>query len=87
MNEKGFVLEIVMVILGIIILLVFAAFFVDFYMSITNGRAGWVWQDRNGTAVKQFLKEENGCIYFIDHLNNESKTCGSYRKEVYNQNK
>jgi hypothetical protein len=45
---------------------------------------GWVWVERKGTAVKEFIKEEDKCIYFIDVWNNNVKTCGIYQIKKYN---
>uniref|UniRef100_A0A6H1ZF82 Uncharacterized protein n=2 Tax=viral metagenome TaxID=1070528 RepID=A0A6H1ZF82_9ZZZZ len=52
----------------------------DFYKTMKYSD-GWVWQNRHGTAVKEFIKEEDNCIYFIDVWDREVKTCGIYQIE------
>ena len=44
---------------------------------------GWVWQGKNGSAVKEFLIEEGGCINYIDVWDKKSKACGEYIIERY----
>jgi len=61
-------------------IVVICAFGMDFY-KIMKYSDGWVWQDRHGTAVKDFIKEEDNCIYFIDVWDRDIKTCGTYQIE------
>ena len=35
------------------------------------------------TAVKEFLEEKYGCIYFIDVWDNQNKVCGIYQIKKY----
>lgn len=64
------------------ILLVVIALGMDFYKSISSGN-GWISQDRNGRAIKELIKEENGCAYYIDVWENQGKTCGAYDLRMY----
>ena len=64
------------------IILVLIAFGMDFYKSVFHGK-GHISQDRNGRAIKELIKEENGCAYYIDVWNNQGKTCGAYDLQMY----
>lgn len=73
----------ILLVIGILIVAVVATvLIVDFKMTMSNG-IGWVWQDRHGDAVKEFIKEENGCVYFIDVYDSEMKACGNYVIKKY----
>ncbi|HRF69813.1 MAG TPA: hypothetical protein PKV66_00115 [Candidatus Pelethenecus sp.] len=54
----------------------------DFYLTMKYGK-GWVSQGVNGTAIKTFIKEEAGCVYFVDVWNTQTKTCGDYELKLY----
>lgn len=81
-KNDGFITVVFAVIIIFFAVITFIVLGVDLFKTTKNG-VGWVWQDRNGVAVKQFLREENGCIYFIDVWDNEGKTCGTYRVENF----
>ncbi len=69
--------KIVFGILGCL-LLVFVAFFaVGLFLFVTRG-VGFVQQNRSTYDVKEFIKEEGGCIYYISTWGYEAKTCGDY---------
>jgi hypothetical protein len=77
-------------IIGSIILFVIVGFIsvciiavgMDFYKSVAHGK-GWVSQDKNGRAIKELIKEENGYVYYIDVWNTNGKTCGAYDLRMY----
>lgn len=71
-------------ILGLVALLLLPliAFGVDFYVTVRYGK-GWVNQEKHMQAYKTIIKEENGCVYFIDVWNNEDKMCGIYGIKKY----
>jgi len=77
-KEKGFI-EIILLVFVLFLIFIIG---VDFCMTIKNG-IGWVWQGRKGTAVKEFIKEENDCVYFIDVWDNKNKACGIYQIKKY----
>ena len=71
-----------MIIAGMFLLTVFSAFTMDFVFTVKYGK-GWVSQGRSGTAFKEFIKEENGCVYFVDVWGTSVKTCGNYELKRY----
>jgi hypothetical protein len=74
----------VILIIGLVglIMLIPVALGIDFYKTVNNG-IGWISQDRNSTAVKKIIKEEGGCVYFVDVWGSDGKTCGSYEIKRY----
>lgn len=67
----------VMIFLGAFLFIIIFALGTDAILTLKNG-VGWVWQDKNGTAISKFLEEKDGCISFLDVYGNQSKACGSY---------
>lgn len=60
-----------------LILLVVITLGINFYKSVSDGN-GWISQGRNGRAIRELIKEENGCAYYIDVWGIQGKTCGAY---------
>lgn len=61
-------------------LVVFVVLGAKIYKTIKYAQ-GWVCQEKKCEAVKEFQKEENDCIYFINIWDNSVKTCGVYSVE------
>lgn len=72
--------------IGVVLLVVFTVFLValgyDGFKSVKDGN-GWVSQDRRGEAFTEIIKEEDGCVYYIDVYGSNSKACGSYVVKRY----
>lgn len=51
---------------------------VDPSLRDTRQNTGWVHQGNHSMAYKEILKEESGCIYFVDVWGNEGRACGAY---------
>lgn len=64
------------------LLVVISTLFSDFYLTMKYAK-GWVSSDRNSSAIKTFIKEEDKCVYFIDVWDSEVKTCGNYELKLY----
>lgn len=79
---SGIIFGLVVVIGICFVTVVLFALGADLFMTMKNC-VGWVHQDNHGTAVKQFIKEEDGCVYYIDVWGRDSKACGSYVVEKY----
>ena len=73
---------IIIIIFGIIILFLISILLSDFYFTMKYAK-GWVSQGRSGTAIKEFIKEEDGCVYFVDVWDTKVKTCGDYEIKLY----
>lgn len=84
MKKKGFIVieGFILFILGAFILLIVVVLGADFTKTMQNS-VGWVYQANHGTAVKEFQKEEDGCVYYIDVWDNSGKTCGVYEIQKY----
>ena len=61
--------------------LVLSVLFTDFTLTIKNG-IGYVSQDTKRTAIKEIIKEEDGCVYWVGVWGEDGKTCGSYSIEL-----
>lgn len=81
-KERGFVEKGIILVLGLFILILFLALGMYLDKTLKHG-VGWVWQDKKGSVVKQFLKEEDGCVLYINVWDKQSKACGSYVIEKY----
>ena len=66
-----------------LIMIVFALV-VDITLSIQKGN-GWISQDKKGEAFLEIIKEENGCVYYIDVYGSDCKARGSYVINHYNK--
>lgn len=79
-KQGGFIGVVFVIVMGLILFILIGALGTDFYKTMKYS-VGWVWVERKGTAVKEFIKEEDSCVYFIDVWDKEVKTCGIYQIE------
>lgn len=75
-------MKIVITLFSLFLSVTITALIMDFGKTSQNA-IGWVWQDRNGVAIKELLEEKNGCVYYIDVWGNNGKTCGDYQLTIY----
>ena len=72
-----FILKIIAIFSFIAIAFIGFALVVDITLSVGKGN-GWISQDRKGEAFLEIIKEENGCVYYINVYGSDCKACGSY---------